>query len=125
MKNYDYKISSLESELKSLKGELANAKKFTQKFLNKCEESGITRVSVGTRSKRVPRTVDWPFGVSGSVFQHPADARGKNGYVAIWSVVEELGISGGAGNSAQHQVSNENLIEGVFELKGKDWIKTV
>lgn len=123
MRNYTYQISQLEKELKEIKASLKVSTKFTQEFLNKCGEKGIKGVSIGMRSDRIESTKGYPFGHSGSVFSHPVGVKGDTGWPAIWQVVEEMKISGGAGNSDQHQVSNDNLIEGVYELKGKTWRK--
>ena len=116
---------NLMVEIKNLSKELKEASKFTQKFLDCCGNQGITRVSIGKKSNKVPATKEWPsgWGYEGSVFQFPSGQKGKSGWVAIWDAVEEAGISGGCGNTDQHSVSNDNLIEGVFELKDKCWRK--
>lgn len=123
MRNFKKNIEDLESRLKEVKEALKLSTKCTQEFLNECGKLGIKVVSVGIRSEKVPATLDFPFGCGGSVFQHPRGLGGKNAYVAIWEVVENLKIGGGCGNSDQHTVSNDNLIEGVYELKGKTWRK--
>jgi hypothetical protein len=135
MKNYDLKIKNIENQIKDftvnylaqikeLKQELVEARKFTQIFLNECGKQGIKRVSIGVVSDKVPATKGWNY-PEGSVFQFPSGKKGNKvgSWVAIWDVVEKLGISGGCGNGDQHQVANDNLVEGVFELKGKMWRK--
>jgi hypothetical protein len=123
MRNYTYEIKNIEDKLKEIKISLKSAEKFTQEFLNECGKEGITGVSVGVKSDRIEATKDFSFGCNNSVFQSPSGTIGKDGWVAIWGVVERMGISGGCGNSDQHQVSNDNLIQGVYELKGKNWRK--
>lgn len=118
MRNYTDEIERLESQLKEIKVSLKEASKFTQEFLNKCGKAGIKGVSVGVRSDKIEATKHYPFGCHSSVFQSPSGVRGKDGWVAIWGVVKEMGISGGCGNPDQHQVSGDNLIQGVYELKG-------
>lgn len=123
MKDYIQALKNVESQLKILKAELSVASKCTQKFLNECGKSGIKVVSIGKRTSRIPATESFPFGCSGSVFQDKG-VRDRNGWPAIWGVVERLKISGGAGNSDQHQLNdNAKLCEGVYELKGKTWRK--
>ena len=123
MRNFKREIDSLESSLKEIKSSLKTAEKCTQKFLNECGKDGIKRVSIGVSSKKVPASDKFCFGASGSVFQFPSGTRGKDGYIAIWGALERAGMSGGCGNSDQHQVSGDDLIEGVFELSNKTWRK--
>ena len=128
MRNFGYEFSELQKQINALNEKanaLANAyaeaEDFTLRFLKQCSKHKIKLVSVGTRTKLIDSARDWPFGVSGSVF---ADGRSKDGWPVIWSVVEEMNISGGAGNSGQHQVcSGAKLIEGVYEFKDKKWHK--
>ena len=114
-------LENLESEIKELKGKVKIGIEFTQEFLNKCGKAGYTRISIGKVSKKVPATVNFPFGSASSVFGFPSGTEDETGCPAIWKVVEDLKISGGAGNSDQHQVENDNLIEGIFELKKGKW----
>jgi len=123
MRNFAYEIKNLEDKLKEIKTSLKSAEKFTQEFLNECGKVGITGVSVGVKSDRIEATKDFPFTCQNSVFQSPSGTKGKDSWVAIWGVVNKMGISGGCGNSDQHQVRNDNLIQGVYELKGKTWRK--
>lgn len=117
MKNYFKQIEDAEVKLKTLQAELKDAKKQTTAFLKKCAEYDITKVYIGVS----PEEREWPFGGCGSVFT-VGNAKAPSGdWPAIWGVVEELGISGGAGNTDQHQVRNENLIEGVYEVKNGNW----
>lgn len=121
MEDYKTRLNNLESETKLLKKDFLKAKKFTAIFLKECEKAKIKMVSIGVKTKRIPRTESWPFGCKGSVFQYPEGVKDSRDWPAIWGVVSKLGIGGGCGNTDQHAVGNDNLIEGVFELKGKDW----
>ena len=129
-------MKDLREELKTTKEEFRNttkrierelkiAEKITQKLLNKCGEVGITRVSVGKRHSSVPKSQNWPFdSCHNSVFSFPEGVRDKRGWPAIWGIIDELGIDDGCGNSDQKQVSgndNDNLLEGVYELKNRKW----
>jgi len=116
-------LERLEDKLKILKKKVKIGVEFTQKFLNKCGKAGYTRISIGKRSNKVSSSKGWTFGTSSSVFGFPSGIKDKTGWCAIWGIVEELGISGGCGNADQHQVSEDNLIEGVFQLKGKKWMR--
>ena len=127
--NFEYKINQAVTEAeKALKQALElqekynDAKDFTAKFLDECLQRGIKKVSVGKRHKSIPASIDWPFGEQGSVFQM-SDVR-ENGFPAIWGVCNKLGISGGAGNTDQHQIkSDTNIVDGVYHFKSGSWLK--
>jgi hypothetical protein len=128
MRNFGYEFDNLKKQIEDLNkkaNDLANAyaeaEDFTLRFLKRCSKHKIKLVSIGTRTRQIDSARDFPFDCSGSVF---ADGKSKDGWPVIWSVVEEMGISGGAGNSGQHQVcSGAKLIEGVYEFKDKKWHK--
>lgn len=114
-------IECLEAKANSLSEAYAEAEDFTLRFLKCCSKHHIEIVSIGKRTDLIESAKSWPFGCDGSVF---ADGRGRDGWPTIWGIVEEMGISGGAGNSGQHQVScNAKLIDGVYEFKNKKWKK--
>lgn len=114
-------IKCLEEKANSLAEAYAEAEDFTLQFLKCCSKHHIKLVSIGKRTSLIESTKRYPFGCEGSVF---ADGRDRSGWPAIWGIVEEMGISGGAGNSGQHQVScNAKLIDGVYEFKNKKWKK--
>ena len=124
MKDYLQKINSLAVEIQCLKKEFKAASKFTQKFLKECGNKGITAVSIGKKSSKVPASEGFSFSASGSVFQAPSGTKDETGWPAIWGVVNELKIGGGCGNSDQYQIAyNSQLVEGVYELKGNTWKK--
>ena len=114
-------IECLEAKANSLAEAYAEAEDFTLQFLKCCSKHHIKLVSIGKRTNLIESTKSYPFGCEGSVF---ADGRGRAGRPAIWGIVEEMGISGGAGNSGQHQVNcDAKLIDGVYEFKDKKWRK--
>ena len=114
-------IECLEAKANSLAEAYAEAEDFTLQFLKCCSKHHIKLVSIGKRTNLIESTESYPFGCGGSVF---ADGRDRNGWPAIWGIVEEMGISGGAGNTGQHQVScDAKLIDGVYEFKDKKWRK--
>ena len=114
-------IECLEAKENSLAEAYAEAEDFTLRFLKCCSKHHIKLVSIGKRTDLVESSKNFPFGCGGSVF---ADGRGRDGWPTIWGVVNEMDISGGAGNTGQHQVScDAKLIDGVYEFKDKKWRK--
>ena len=114
-------IKCLEENTNSLAEAYAEAEDFTLRFLKCCSKHHIKLVSIGKRTGLIESAKNFPFGCGDSVF---ADGRDRNGRPAIWGIVEEMGISGGAGNAGQHQVScDAKLIDGVYEFKNKKWRK--
>ena len=114
-------INCLEEKANSLAEAYAEAEDFTFRFLKCCSKHNIKLVSIGKRTDLIESTKSYPFGCGGSVF---ADGRSSDGLPAIWGIVEEMGISGGVGNSGQHQVTcAAKLIDGVYEFKDKKWRK--
>ena len=126
--NWECKFTDLQGEIKHLEAKAdalakayAEAEDFTVRFLKCCSKHHIKLVSIGTKTDLIEGSKSFPFGCNGSVF---ADGRGRDRWPAIWSVVEEMGISGGAGNSGQHKVNcDAKLIDGVYEFKDKKWRK--
>lgn len=124
MKNFERQIEELTTKVNDLTESLKKAKVFTTTFLDECAKVGITRVSVGLASEKVPASVNYPFSPRSSVFQFPSGTKDKSGCTAISGVVHKLGISGGCGNSDQYQIKTDaDLMEGVFELKKGQWRK--
>ena len=108
------RIKDLEVDLKNLVQEFRTAKKNTDKLLALSAKVGITKVGI---CRKLDDT--FPFGAGGNIF-----ANGKE-RTEIWGVVEQMGISGGCGNSNQHQLSTAAcLVEGVYELKAGKWNRT-
>ena len=123
MKDLSRELTKLKEGVKTLEAELKVYSKYTNEFLKECKKAGISVVSIGRATKRLERTLTYPFNTRGSVFSD--NVKSSNGWPAIWTVVNKLGISGGCGNSNQHQVkSSALLMEGVYELKDGKWNKT-
>jgi len=133
--NFEYKIQLAIKEAEQalenanmLKISFNNAKDFTGKFLDKCAKEGITKISIGKKTKKVPITMRWPFCHEGSVFSFtPENNKTTNTWPAIWGVVDSFGIGGGCGNPSQKQLSldgKNKLIDGVYELRKGKWKKT-
>ena len=125
---FGYKFDELQKQIKCFEGKsnylaeaYAEAEDFTVRFLKCCSKHNIKTVSIGKRTDLIESAKNFPFGCGDSVF---ADGRGRDGWPTIWGVVNEMGISGGAGNAGQHQVScDAKLIDGVYEFKDKKWRK--
>ena len=114
-------IECLVAKANSLAEAYAEAEDFTLRFLKCCSKHNIKMVSIGKRTDLIESAKGFPFGCGNSVF---ADGRDRDGWPTIWVVVEEMGISGGAGNTGQHQVTcDAKLIDGVYEFKDKKWRK--
>ena len=114
-------IECLVAKANSLAEAYAEAEDFTLRFLKCCSKHNIKLVSIGKRTDLIESAKGFPFGCGNSVF---ADGRDRDGWPTIWGVVEEMGISGGCGNSGQYQVScDAKLIDGVYEFKDKKWRK--
>lgn len=114
-------VECLEEKANSLAEAYAEAEDFTLRFLKCCSKHHINLVSIGKRTNIIESAKNFPFGCGNSVF---ADGRDRDGWPTIWGVVSEMGVSGGAGNTGQHQIScDAKLIDGVYELKDKKWRK--
>ena len=127
---FDNKFDEIKSEIKILQKKAdkiltayAEAKDFTRRFLGRCSAHKIRLVSIGVRTELINGCNNFPFACEGSVF---AEGTARDGSPAIWSVVAELDISGGAGNKNQHQINRyakSKLIDGIYEFKGGKWHK--
>lgn len=127
---FDNKFVEIKQEIKKLQEKAdklaiayAEAEDFTNKFLKRCSAHKIKLVSIGVRTKLIKDCEDYPWNCEDSVF---AEGTAKDGFPIIWSVVEELDISDGAGNGCQHQINRyaqSRLIDGVYEFKDKKWHK--
>ena len=114
-------IECLVAKANSLAEAYAEAEDFTLRFLKCCSKHNIKMVSIGKRTDLIESAKGFPFGCGNSVF---ADGRDRDGWPTIWGVVEEMGISGGVGNTGQHQVTcDAKLIDGVYEFKDNKWRK--
>lgn len=116
-------ISALSCKADKMAQAYAEAEDFTRKFLTQCSKHKIKLVSIGVRTDLIEGCKGYPWGCEGSVF---AEGRSTDGFPSIWSVVDELDISGGAGNLDQHQINQyaqSRLVDGVYEFKDKKWHK--
>ena len=126
--NWEYKFKDFQEEVKELQEKAnslaeayAEAEDFTLRFLKCCSKHHIKLVSIGKKTELIESSKTYPFSCSGSVF---AEGRSRDGWPTIWAIVEEMGISGGAGNTGQHQVTcDAKLIDGVYQFKDRKWRK--
>ena len=116
-------LESLEKEIEKQEKDYTECLFFTDKFLKRCSAHKIKAVCINERNPIVKESITYPFGEKGSVF---ANGRTKDDVPAIWRVVEEMDISGGCGNTNQHQINElgmSKLIDGVYEYKDGKWNK--
>jgi hypothetical protein len=118
---FENRIAELERETKAIKNELKEARVFTGKFLSICSKYKITRVAIGVSHESVKSSINFCFGGSGSIFSD--EVRDNDDFPAIWKAVEEAGISGGCGNSYQHQADVSKLVEGTYNFYKNKWQK--
>ena len=126
--NWEYKFKDFQEEVKELQEKAnslaeayAEAEDFTLRFLKCCSKHHIKLVSIGKKTELIESSKTYPFSCSGSVF---AEGISRDGWPTIWAIVEEMGISGGAGNTGQHQVTcDAKLIDGVYQFKDRKWRK--
>jgi hypothetical protein len=126
--NFDTNFERFEKQLCALREaisadlvRLKKAEETTNLFLKACADAGITELAIGTRHDSIPASKSWPFCPGGSVFT--TEARGANGWPAIWKVVSDFGISTGCGNSNQHSANTACLIDGVYHFRAGAWRK--
>lgn len=112
--------NDLEERINDLENKYKNNAEFTIEFLKCCEENGIKKVGIQKGANDLKGSIDFPFGNEYSVY---ADER-LDGWPAVWKVCDDMKISGGCGNSGQHQISSQaaaKFINGVYELKDGVW----
>jgi len=126
--NYGYKFKALQDKIEALRKEAEGVKKsfddataFTDKFLNLCKDHGLSKIAIGVTHDSVDGCKDWPWSGDGSVFSN--DHREDGTWPTIWRVVKEANISGGCGNTMQHQADTSRLVDGVYHLKNGKWHK--
>lgn len=110
--------ADLQREVAEVGEQLERATAKTQELLAVAASVGTTVVSIGKKHPRVENE-DWPFGVSGSIFTPPKDYH--NGTPTAWIIARQVGVAAGAGNTGQHQIRTENLIDGVYECRDGQW----
>lgn len=114
-------VEDITARQHKLAERLAEARAFTARFLQACSDNGITVAGVGKKHPKLGNE-KWPFSPGRSVFCEK-DARTNDGWPAIWSVVNQLGIGDGAGNTGQHQADTSKLIDGVYECRDGQWLR--
>jgi len=119
-KSIAYQVERAQSDLKALSVKLRRAAAKTEELLAIASEVGVTAVSIGKKHPLVGNE-NWPFGASGSIFTPREDQH--DGWPAAWHIAKKAGVSGGAGNSGQHQADTSNLIDGVYECRGGVWAR--
>lgn len=114
--------NALNLSMKELERDVKAGTRFTDKFLKECSKHKIKKVAIGVADDSIPASKTYPFGKEGSVFSD--ESRSDSGFPAIWKVVSDLNISGGCGNSFQHEVTKEGtalLIDGVYHFEQGKW----
>lgn len=120
--DFDFKLKTLKNQVDELVKAYAEARDFTESFLDCCKKHGIETVSIQKETERIPSSIGFAFGARGNAF---AEER-ENGYPAIWSVARETDTYGGCGNGGQAQLNRlaqVMLVDGVYELKDGTWTK--
>lgn len=120
-KAFEEGLKNAESNLENLKKEYEETKNKTSEFLEICSKVGIKKVGISKRDDSFKESLGWGFSEKWSVF---ADERTEDGWPAVWKAVEIMDISGGCGNSGQHQISDKAthfLQEGIYEFKNGKW----
>lgn len=120
--NAELTLTQLEETVKLLRLKFDNQKKITSEFLEECGCVGITKVAIRKVHKSVPSSIGFPFGAGNSVFAFQPKSV-KSDWPPIWGVVNKMNIGGACGNSDQHQLGGDDLIDGVYHLKKGRWIK--
>lgn len=118
MSDYGQLIDQLSRRVESLREEYERAKIMTAHVLAAAEANGVDRIGINTIDKTVHETGNFPFAARGSLF---AKGRHENGWPVVWKVASDAGISGGAGNTDQHQIQSVALVDGIYELRDGEW----
>lgn len=121
LKNFEIRAKEIKTEIDDYLKRLRRQAKNTKAFLLECKIAGITGVAIETGHESIPPSMNFPFGVHGSVFS--IAARDKNGWPAIWGVAEKCGLRDGCTNSNQAQIKSGELMEGVYHLKDGIWAR--
>lgn len=114
----DSKLKEIKEELKTAQAEIIQVKRETAKFLSACRKVGIKIVAIETKHKLIPSSMDFSFGVLGSVFAN----ENYEDRPAIWTACDISGFGGGCGNSGQHSLKSEaRLLSGVYKYQKGCW----
>jgi hypothetical protein len=127
--DFEQRIREIERDIKEasdkqalLRSDFKEAKVFTNEFLSKCGDAGLTKVCVNRSHESIPRSKSFPHGPQGSVFAiGPSSVMKKAERPLIWGVVDEMGIGRSCGNKDQYEIKESALlIDGTYHLiKGK------
>lgn len=91
----------------------------TENFLRACSRNGIDLVAIRCTSDRIKSS--WVHAGLSDISAF-ADARGKDGFPAIWQAAKDAGISVGCGNDGQAQLDKWSPVEsGVYEVVDGIW----
>lgn len=104
---------------------------YKEEFLKLCKKFKYTDVVVGKiKHPNIPDSYWWSENSNSSyVIANKKSKDGKNldnrydGWPAIWKIVEILNISGGAGNSHQHQIKYNSMCNGAYTLINDEWVE--
>ena len=110
-------ISEIEHSIINLEEALDK----TSEFLKICGSLGIKTVGIRKTHEDIKSSSSWHDGFD-AVYADESTNKDGSGWPAIWEAVEIAGISGGCGNSGQHQIQHDaKLIDGVYRLKNGKW----
>jgi len=125
-------VRSLITQAEQIEARIQQAKKNTEAILAACDSVGVTVVGIGAKSDDLKDSRGHPFGADGSIF---ADGRSKekwiqkggkveerDGYPVAWEIARKSGLSGGCGNTGQHQIVGE-VLNGVYRCVNGVWSK--
>lgn len=91
----------------------------TAEVLAVASEMGVEVVGIG-RPHELLNNQKFPGSTRGSIFT-PHAARDSNGWPAAWKIAERTGIGYGCGNTGQHQIHSEQVIDGVYRCENGVW----
>lgn len=117
----DIRINALRSAIADAEAAIAKIEAATSKtaeVLTIASEEGVEVVGLG-RKHEILDTGNFPYDGGGSIFT-PHAAR-INGWPAAWRIAERAGIGYGCGNTGQHQIHSEQVIDGVYRCEDGVW----
>ena len=93
----------------------------TKKLLTECSKHKIKRVAIGVYDENIESCRGWTYHYNGSIFTE--NIRDKDGWPAIWGIVENLDIAGSCGSSGQHDIIQGKIDDGIYQFKDGEWEK--
>lgn len=91
----------------------------TKEVLKICDDLDVDVISLHCKTNRLSRTLNFPFGVTRSLFcegEDPNEHRQK-----AWVIAERCGIYGGCGNGGQAQIEDDSCVSGVYFKEDGEW----